>query len=76
MCVCVGGRIHFHLEILWIIFKRNYAESFFHLNEFSTTGLAQEKVLFRICLVDPESEFLLKEAKKIWRIQITRKFWD
>lgn len=45
---------------------KTYITIFFK-NECSITGLAssQEKVLFREESKDPESEFLLKEVKKI-----------
>lgn len=57
--------------------KRNYNTFFSPLNEFSVIGLAcsQVKVLLREeSLPGPESEFLLNEAKKVLRIQVTRQF--
>ena len=61
------------------IFLKLCCQLFVHLNEFSATALvfSQEKDLFREeYLSDPESEFLLKKAKKIWRIQFTRNFLE
>lgn len=69
--VCVRcGRYSFSFKKCCVmnIFLKLCCQLFVHLNEFSATALvfSQEKDLFREeYLSDPESEFLLKKAKKI-----------